>query len=65
MEIPSTKKQFPNKYQCPKIKIPNQRTGYQTENKSPECLDHWTFEFGYYLKFDELVKSLKFDFYSL
>ena len=27
------------------------QNGRQTLDKSPECLGHWTLEFGYYLEF--------------
>ena len=51
MEIPSTKSQISNKSQGPKLKIQNKQNGPQTIDKSPECLGHWTLEFGYCLEF--------------
>jgi hypothetical protein len=51
MKLTSIKYQIPNKYQLPKLKIQNRQNGYQTLDKSTECLGHWTFEFGYYLGF--------------
>jgi hypothetical protein len=32
-------------------KTQNKQIGHQTIDKSPECLGHWTFEFGYCLGF--------------
>ncbi len=47
----NSKHQIPNPKQMPMTEIQNMQNGYQAIDKSPECLGHWTFEFGYCLYF--------------